>query len=407
MTRSGRATRRAPIVLVEFSPSGGLFQFAFQLGEEIAATGHEVQLLTGPDPELASTVDGFLIQPVLPTWHPADPAGAAPKWRRWRRVTRAGRLLLAWIVLTVHLLRLRPRAVLWSNWRFFFEPLFVVAIATLLRTSLMGLVAHEPLPRSDAKNTSVVRSGRLLNSALAAAWRRLDVVFVLGSSTRELVLRHWSPRGTVVVIPHGDERVLAGHVDGAATPVADTAPVVLFFGTWSTYKGIEVLLDAFVVVRRSVPDARLVLAGAVGADLNLPRLKARAETVGGVDARPGYVAVEDVPRILNEARLVVTPYIRATQSGVAHLAHTFGRPVVATTVGDIPEVVRHGENGLLVPPADATELAAALVELLLDPHRAAEMGSAGQRRLTTESSWAEAARRMLVAFDGAAGRNGG
>jgi glycosyltransferase involved in cell wall biosynthesis len=389
-------TERGPIVFVEFSPSGGLFQFAVQMGDALAAAGHRVVLLTGPKPEIDSAQPGFDIRPVLPTWHPADSAVRPSTFRLLRRAVRAGQLVLAWLVLTWHLMRIHPRAVLWSNWRFTFEPMFVVLIARILRGSILGIIAHEPLPRSDAKDTSTPRSGRLLTAAFGAAWRQMDVVFVLGPRTRDVVLQHWEPAGEVVVIPHGDERGLMrdGH---PGTAVADTEPIALFFGTWSKYKGIGVLLDAFALVRARFPEARLILAGGVGADVDLPGLLARAQEIGNVDARPGYVAVEDVPAILGSARVVVTPYIRASQSGVVHLAYTFGRPVVSTDVGDLPEVVLDGKTGLLVAAGDPKPLAAAICALLADPQLAEQLGAAGCRMMT--DSWSVAAARVLDALD--------
>jgi len=393
---------RRPIVLVEFSPSGGLFQFAVQLGEAIAECGEPVVLLTGPDPELQSTQENFVIRPVLPTWHPADDEIKSRAFRTVRRAVRAAQLVLAWLVLAGHLVRTRPRVVLWSHWRFSFEPLFVVGISWIVRKSLFGIVAHEPLPRSDAKDTSTPKSGRLLEAAFGAAWRRMDVAFVLGPRTREVVLEHWQPRGEVVVVPHGDERVLRS--SETVSSAAETEAVAVFFGTWSTYKGVDVLLDAFATVRDKLPDARLVLAGAVGADVDRDALLRRAEQIGHVDARPGYVAVADVAAIVESARLLVTPYVRASQSGVAHLAFTFARPVVASRIGDLPEVVRDGETGLLVPPGDAGALAQAMIELLDDPMRAAELGDAGYRSVSR--AWTVAAERIVAAVDSAATRTG-
>ena len=389
---------RRPIVLVEFSPSGGLFQFAMQLGDALAATGEMVVLLTGPEPELAPTQAGFTVRPVLPTWHPKDPADGAPTsrvLRTARRGWRAAKLMLAWVVLGWYLVRIRPSAVLWSHWRFSFEPLFVVLIAAVLRNVTLGIVAHEPLPRSDAKETAQPKSGQFFDFAFGAAWRQMDVAFTLGPQTRNLVLEHWQPRGEVVVIPHGDEGALIA--GSAVARVADTAPVALFFGTWSARKGIYVLLEAFALVLKSLPQARLILAGAVGADIDLDAFLVRADEIGNIDPRPGYVAVDDVSNLFSTARIVVTPYIQATQSGVAHLAFTFARPVVATAIGDIPQVVVDGETGLLVRPNSAQELADAMLVLLRDAQRADVMGAAGHRSVA--GAWKTAAVRVSDALD--------
>lgn len=382
------------VVLVELSPSGGLFQFAFELGSALAARGERVELWTGPRPELTSSQPGFTVRPVLPTWHPADSVVRSRAFRLARRVFRAAQLIFAWMVLSARLLAARPRAVLWSQWRFAFEPMFVILLSSMLRSSVLGIVAHEPLPRSDAKDTSTPKAGRILLRAFRGAWQRLDVAFVLGPRTRELAVSYWQPRCPVCVIPHGPEPGLRG--GRSVRPVADTEPVVLFFGVWSRYKGIELLLDAFALVRAELPNARMVLAGVAGADIDLEAVCERARQIGNVDARPGYVAADDVAALFDAARVVATPYIRATQSGVAHLAYTFGRPVIATEIGDLPEVIEDGVTGLLVQPGDVAALAAALATVLADPALAARLGAAGEERVAR--AWTVAAARVAEAL---------
>lgn len=394
--------RNREIVLVEFSPSGGLFHFAVRLGTSLAERGEDVTLLTGPDPEVRETVPGMRIRPVLPTWHPATGPSSDAVPNVVRRGTRALRLVAAWLVLAGYLVRARPDVVLWSNWRFAFEPLFVVAISSALPRTVLGIVAHEPLPRSDARDTSTPRTGRFLLAAFAAAWRRMDVVYVLGRNAREVVLANWEPRGEVAVIPHGPVSVFGAY--DRTTSAAETDRSVLCFGTLTRYKGIESLLDAFREVRASVPDARLVLAGAVSADLDIESVTALAGAVGNVDLSPGYVDPDDVPALLRRARVVVTPYLRASQSGVIHLAYSYGRPVITTDVGDLADSVEDGVTGLVVPPGDVSALARAITRLLLDPALAGRLGTCGYDAL--EGTGEEAARRVTEVLDRCGSRAG-
>ena len=393
---------RKTIVLVELSPSGGLFQFAFELGSALAARGERVELWTGPRPEYASSQPGFIVRAVLPTWHPGDAEVHSRLFRLARRALRAAQLIFAWLVLTVRLVVTRPYAVLWSQWRFSFEPLFVVLQSMMLPSSIFGLIAHEPLPRSDAKDTSTPKAGGLLTFAFRSAWQRLDVAFVLGPRTRDLAVAHWQPRCPVLVIPHGS--VAEGRHDIQVLPVTETDPVVLFFGVWSKYKGIEVLLDAFGRVRGELAEARMVLAGAPGSDIDIDTVLDRCREIGNVDTRVGYVPTEDVAALLEAARVVATPYIRATQSGVAHLAFTFGRPVVASAIGDLPEVIVDEVTGLLVDAGDADGLAKALLRLLRDPALAAKLGEAGQN--SVRNAWATAAARVSDGLTEAGVTNG-
>lgn len=383
------------VAFVEFSPSGGLFQFSAQLGEALARRGHEVHLITGPRPELTAGHPGFTIHPVLPTWHPLDTTVRRTALRKVRRAVRGVRLAVAWLVLLLRLRRLRPDVVLWSTLPFSMDALGFLLTRRLLPQATLGMLAHEPHLMRDSDTTSYKR-GPVLDRALHHAWRRMGVAFVLGEQARTRLLEHRRPDCPVIVIPHGDETALR---DGQPVrPVAGTGPVVLFFGTWTAYKGIEVLLDSLPELRALVPDAELILAGGVG-KIDLPALLRRAEQAGGVQARPGYVPREQIPELFNEARVVVTPYLRATQSGVAHLAYTFERPVVASSVGDIPTVVRDGETGLLVPPGDPAALARALAALLTDPELAERLGTAGGKWLAEEASWARVAERVEQGLD--------
>ena len=79
-----------------------------------------------------------------------------------------------------------------------------------------------------------------------------------------------------------------------------------------------------------------------------------------------FIGDDDLPAIFNRAHVVALPYVAASQSGVAYMAFAFERPVVATFVGGLPDVIRNGQNGFLVPPRSDAPLAEAL-ERLADP----------------------------------------
>jgi glycosyltransferase involved in cell wall biosynthesis len=231
------------------------------------------------------------------------------------------------------------------------------------------------------------RDTGLLRAALAGAYAAVDHVYVLGEETHEVLTDTWATDASVTVIPHGDERI---YPPESVRPVQETGPDVLAFGTITAYKGIDVLLTAWPLVSAQVPEARLRIVGPRGADIDGVSLQQAAGAVGAL-VQEGYVAVEDVPHAFDAARVVALPYLRSSQSGVAHLAHTLGRPVVASRVGDIPKVVVPDRTGLLVEPGDAAGLASALVRVLTDPDLAQRLGSAGQDALADNASWDDVA----------------
>ncbi len=90
--------------------------------------------------------------------------------------------------------------------------------------------------------------------------------------------------------------------------------------------------------------------------------------------------------LFRQASVVVLPYIDASQSGVIPVAYTFAKPVVATTVGGLPEMVDDGCTGYLVPPRDSDALADAVVHLLQHPTLRHALGANAKRKAETE--WA-------------------
>jgi glycosyltransferase involved in cell wall biosynthesis len=384
------------IVLVAFSPSGGLFQFAFQLGEALARRGHDVRLVTGARPELSSRQRGFSVLGMLRTWHPQASTVEPPALRKARRTWRGVQYTFAWLQLLAALGRLRPDVVLFSEWRFPLDGAGVWLARRRLPHARLGMIAHEPRSLGEQRGQGLYRDGRVLTAALGAAWRRMDVCFALGEEARSEIIETWAPSAHVVVIPHGDEGIFLGD---AITPVGETDPVILFFGTLTQYKGLDVLLDAFQLVRAEMASARLIIAGGVGADLDLAALRRRADGIPGTSLRPGYVPTPEVAGLVNAARVLAVPYLRASQSGVVHLAHTFHRPVVASRVGDIPAAVREGEDGWLVPPGDPGQLARALLVPLRDAGIAAAYGENAAERLRQGASWDAVVERMSPAFE--------
>lgn len=398
-TQAGAAVRLPPqrVVMVEFPPAGGLFQFTVQLGEALARRGHPVNIVTGPRPELRSREDGCAVRPILPTWHPAAGSDSPSWWRRARRGLRAGQYATAWVCLLAWLKRSQPDVVLWSAWRFPLDGWGVRLVRRVLPEATLGLVAHEPRPLVEQPGgDGHYKSDPTLHDALSPAYRELDAVFTLGGKAAEVLRQTWPVTVPVTVIPHGDEGVFAEGARDAVVAVEDTPARVLFFGTITGYKGIQDLLACWPAVRRDVPQAELVIAGNVGADIDRDELERTVTTLSGVELRAGYVPLPDVAALMSSARLVVLPYRRGSQSGVAHLAYTFARPVVAAAVGDIPAVVRDGESGLLVPPEDPVALSEAIVDLLREPLRAARLGAEGCRSLARGATWDEVADRVLA-----------
>ena len=99
------------------------------------------------------------------------------------------------------------------------------------------------------------------------------------------------------------------------------------------------------------------------------------------------------------ATVAVYPYRSSTQSGALQVAYTFGRPVVATEVGGLPEAVEHGRSGFLVPAYSPPELADGILKLVMNPELAKVMGQYARHLSETRFSWKSVARKILRVYD--------
>ena len=161
--------------------------------------------------------------------------------------------------------------------------------------------------------------------------------------------------------------------------------VLLFFGFVRRYKGLRHLLRALAEVRQHM-HVRLLIVGEFWEDERpYHELVQQLGIEDMVIFHSGYVSNEDMPRYFSACDVVVMPYLEATQSGVAQLAIGFEKPMIATSVGGMPEAIQDGETGLIVPPADPTALAQAIVHYFRDD--LTEPFAANIRMSKEEGTW--------------------
>ena len=167
-----------------------------------------------------------------------------------------------------------------------------------------------------------------------------------------------------------------------------STPTVLFFGRIYRYKGLDVLVDAEPKVSALVPDARFVVAGTGDALDECCSRMVHPDRFAVTDRR---LSEAETSVLFREAWVVVLPYLEASQSAVAAIAMAYGVPVVATSVGGLPEAVYHGRSGTIVPPGDPDALADAIAEILLDAQKRARLAQGARDLATGELSWARVA----------------
>ena len=170
---------------------------------------------------------------------------------------------------------------------------------------------------------------------------------------------------------------IVGHppnISHSRTPLPGYPPIrALFIGNVRHYKGLDIGIRAMAHARNEGFDIRLTVAGSFWEPIaKYQRLVRALGLVGVVDLRPGYVTDEELSRLIAEHHFIMAPYRTATQSGIVPLALTAGRPVIATRVGGLEEVVRDRVDGVLAD-ATANDIAHAMVEMC---NRLPELASA-------------------------------
>jgi len=156
------------------------------------------------------------------------------------------------------------------------------------------------------------------------------------------------------------------------------APIVGVIARLEAEKGHPTLLEAWPAVLGAAPDAHLLVVGE-GSQREL--LEAQASSLGLLNGKSSSITFtgrrDDVPAVTAALDVAVLPSYREAQGLSILEAMALSRPVVASAVGGIPEMIDDGRTGLLVPPRDAGALAAAIVRLLQDAEFAERIGRAG------------------------------
>ena len=213
-----------------------------------------------------------------------------------------------------------------------------------------------------------------------AARKALDAVsrhICLSRDIREEVLAAGLLGDRVVVIPNGvDVGIWRG--DREPLPTLGEGPVILFAGRLCRQKRVDVLLEAFALVAREAPRARLVIAGAGPLETDLRALASRLE----LTERTVFLgACRDMPALYSSASLLVLPSESEGMPNVVLEALASGTPVVATELPGTAEIARDEIEALLVAPGDHGALAKAMARVLNDAELARRLAQAGHSRV--------------------------
>jgi glycosyltransferase involved in cell wall biosynthesis len=207
---------------------------------------------------------------------------------------------------------------------------------------------------------------------------RMDRLIAVSRAIEHKIAQERPSAVPVSLVYNGVDLVRYNHTDPCCTlreeyELPEAAQIVGVVARLEPEKGHPTLLEAWPSVLRRVPLARLLV---VGEGSRRSELEARAAALG-LDGTVVFTGRrDDVPAVTAALDVAVLPSYREAQGLAILEAMALSRPVVASAVGGIPEMIEDGRTGLLVPPHDAAALADAIVRLLTD-HPYADMLARG------------------------------
>lgn len=162
--------------------------------------------------------------------------------------------------------------------------------------------------------------------------------------------------------------------------------ILLFFGFVREYKGLKHLLYAMPKIKNKISDIKLMVVGAFGGDKgDYTKIIDEHRMWDCIRIVDGYTPDSEVEKYFAACDLVVCPYESATQSGIVQIAYGFEKPVIATNVGGLPDVVTDGKTGYVVESKNPDALADAVVKYYQNDME--QIFAAGVREEAYRFSW--------------------
>lgn len=303
---------------------------------------------------------------------------------------------------------LRKQWLAWAQMPLFFLSFFIRGLGACQGCDIIhaywifaGFVAVM-LSAACAKPSVLTVQGSDVNALFGNRWlrwfrsyvvRRVARVIAVSTPLAERVRELGADAHQIALIPNG--------VDTTAFSDSEVGNGfeyrLLWVGRLSAEKGVEFLVEAMAQVAKEFPQARLTLVGDGPRRDDIERLITRLALNGRVHLT-GLVPHHEIPTYLKRSDLFILPSLSEGLPLVLGEAMSAGKPVVATCVGGIPDVVV-GEGsertGYLVPAANASALAQAIGDVFSDPQKARVMGQNGRKRIERQYAWSHVARQTI------------
>ncbi len=272
---------------------------------------------------------------------------------------------LNWISVAREIRRRQPDLIIMKYWLPFFGPCFgtIARVATRGTNTKVLYICDNVVPHEKRPGDAI-----FTRYAFGAG-----DFFIVQSDAVERDLKTFLPHARYKKVAHPVYNIFGDLMDKqeARRQLGITEErVLLFFGYIRAYKGLHVMLEAMAKLLKEL-DVRLLVVGEFYDDKE--KYMSQLHQLGlenHVTVNSDYVPNDKVGVYFSAANVVMLPYTSATQSGIAQIAYNFNKPVIATNVGGLAEVVRDNVTGFVVPPADPDALMNAIIRFFRENREA-------------------------------------
>ena len=267
-------------------------------------------------------------------------------------------------------------------------PLNVYQFALYFLRKKMVLTVHDPFPHSFSET-------RIVELRRHVAFTLTQNFVILNRNQKDDFINHYRLEKKNIIESQLSSYTLFQVLDYGSKG-RDNRDYILAFGRICKYKGLDYLLPAMKKVHEVHPECKLVIAGKGDFHFDISEYA----SLDYFDLRNRFIPDDEMISLVKNALFMVCPYTDATQSGVIMSSYAFYRPVIATNVGGLPEMVVDGRYGLIVKEKDVDALADAIIKLLDNKDLIETFSKNIESDYSTgERSWHITAKKLVEEYD--------